>query len=98
MAFVWTGGASHGAVQTGTLEALTEAGVKPDLLVGASVGALNGAAFAADPTGAGLSRLAEGWRRAKRSQVFPLWSSSLVLGAIGRRDHLVNNRGLAALI
>jgi NTE family protein len=98
VAFVLTGGASHGAVQAGMLEALTDVGIRPDLLVGASVGALNGVAFAADPTPAGASRLSDEWRRAIRSDVFPLLPSRLVLGAIGRRDHLLDNRGLAMLI
>jgi NTE family protein len=80
------------------LAALTHAGIRPDLLVGTSAGAVNAVAYAADPTDRGISRLAEGWRRSKRSRVFPLWSSSLVLRAIGHRDHLLPNRGLATLI
>lgn len=98
VAFVLTGGASRAAVQVGMLEVLAEAGIRPDLLIGTSAGAVNAVAYAADPTTAGTTRLAQGWRRTKRSQVFPLWSSSLVLGAIGRRDHLLTNRGLARLI
>ena len=46
-AFVLSGGASLGAVQAGMLRILYERGVAPDLIVGASVGALNGA-FIAD--------------------------------------------------
>jgi NTE family protein len=80
------------------LEALTDVGIRPDLVVGTSAGAVNAVAYAADPTSGGISRLREGWRRARRSQVFPLWSPSLILGAIGRRDHLLTNRGLATLI
>jgi NTE family protein len=98
VAFVLAGGASRAAVQVGMLEALTDAGIRPDLVVGTSAGAVNAVAYAADPTRIGISRLTEGWRRARRSQVFPLWSPSLVLGAIGRRDHLLANRGLATLI
>lgn len=98
VAFVLAGGASHAAVQVGMLEALTDAGVRPDLMVGTSAGAVNSVAFAANPTAAGLLRLAEGWKRARRSRVFPLWSSNLLLGAIGRRDHFLDSRGLAALI
>jgi NTE family protein len=94
VAFVLTGGASHGAVQVGMLQALTHAGVTPDVVVGVSAGALNGVAFAADPTMAGLERLATAWRTARRSQIFSLVPSSLVLGGLGRRDHLVPNRGL----
>jgi NTE family protein len=98
VAFVLAGGASHAAVQVGMLEALTDAGVRPDLVVGTSAGAVNSVAFGADPSATGLSRLAAGWRQAKRSQVFPLWSPTLVLGAVGRSDHILDSRGLAALI
>ena len=40
-AFVLSGGGSLGAVQVGMLQALSERGVRPDLLVGTSAGALN---------------------------------------------------------
>lgn len=98
VAFVLTGGSSRAAVQVGMLEALAEAGVTPDFLVGISAGAVNAVAYAADPTRAGLARLEQGWRRATRSQVFPLCSRNLILGAIGRSDHLLTNRGLATMI
>ena len=42
-AFVLSGGGSLGSVQVGMLLGLAEAGIKPDLIVGTSVGALNGA-------------------------------------------------------
>ena len=71
VAFVLAGGASHAAVQVGMLEALTDAGIRPDFVVGTSAGAVNSVAFGADPSPAGLSRLAAGWKRATRSQVFP---------------------------
>ncbi len=41
-AFVLSGGACLGAVQVGMLQALREAGITPDLIVGTSVGAVNG--------------------------------------------------------
>lgn len=49
VAFVLGGGGVHGAVQVGMLRALEEAGLRPDLVLGTSVGALNGAVLAADP-------------------------------------------------
>ncbi len=52
IAFVLGAGGSHGAVQVGQLRALREHGIRPDLLVGCSVGALNAAVVAADPAGA----------------------------------------------
>ena len=42
-AFVLSGGASLGAVQVGMALGLEEEGIRPDLIVGSSVGAINGA-------------------------------------------------------
>ena len=56
-AFVLGGGGVLGAGEVGMLRALLEAGVVPDLVVGTSVGAVNGAFLAAEPTVAATS----GW-------------------------------------
>ena len=61
VAFVLGGGGVLGACEVGMLRALLERGVKPDLVVGTSIGALNGAFVAADPTPAGAERLQELW-------------------------------------
>jgi len=50
----------HGAVEVGMLRALEEHGIRADLVLGTSIGALNGAAYAADPEGA-VERLTELW-------------------------------------
>src|SRR5579863_1110376 len=71
-AFVLAGGGSLGAVQVGMLQALVEAGETPDIVVGASVGALNAGFFAGDPTARGVARLAEIWRGLRRRDVFPI--------------------------
>ncbi|WP_433242526.1 patatin-like phospholipase family protein [Streptosporangium sp. CA-135522] len=60
-AFVLGGGGVLGAHEVGMLQALDEAGVKPDVIVGTSVGALNGVVLAADPAGA-VASLAGLWR------------------------------------
>ena len=65
------GGGNRGAVQVGMLRALVAAGVRPDLLVGASVGAINAAAFGADPTAEGVERLAATWRGLRDDTIFP---------------------------
>lgn len=46
LAFVLGGGGARGAMQVGALRALLEAGLKPDLLVGTSIGAINAAGLA----------------------------------------------------
>ena len=49
-AFVFAGGGSFGAVQVGMLQSLAAHGITADMVVGSSVGALNGAFYAGDPT------------------------------------------------
>ena len=61
LAFVLSGGGSLGSVQVGCIEALTKHGVFPDLVVGTSVGALNGVWLAKDPTLEGVAELKELW-------------------------------------
>ena len=51
-AFVLGGGGLLGAHEVGMLRALSAAGIRPDLIVGTSIGAVNGAFVAADPDGA----------------------------------------------
>jgi NTE family protein len=97
-AFVFAGGGSLGAVQVGMLKALTRQGVVPDLVVGASVGAINGACFALEPNEQGAQRLERIWLRLRRADVFPFSPAHSVLAALGRRDHLVNPQPLRALI
>jgi NTE family protein len=60
-AIVLGGGGVLGATQVGMLRALVESGLQPDIVVGTSVGALNGAAIAANPTMAGVDVLADLW-------------------------------------
>lgn len=63
-AFVLGGGGLLGAVEVGMLRALAEAGVEPDLILGTSVGALNGALVAADPGPGVIDRLLGLWESA----------------------------------
>ncbi len=63
-AFVLGGGGLLGAVEVGMLQALFERGVQPDLVLGTSVGALNGLVVASDPTPAVVDRLLDLWSSA----------------------------------
>ena len=63
-AFVLGGGGLLGAVEVGMLRALFEAGIRPDLILGTSVGALNGALVAADPGPGVIDRLVGLWESA----------------------------------
>jgi NTE family protein len=66
-AFVLGGGGLLGAVEVGMLRALLEARVRPDLIVGTSVGALNGALVATDPEPRVVDRLVRLWESAASS-------------------------------
>ena len=63
-AFVLGGGGVLGAVEVGMLRALFERGITPDLVLGTSIGALNGALVARDPSLAVIGRLTELWEAA----------------------------------
>ncbi len=96
-AFVFAGGGSFGAIQVGMLHALVAHGVRPDLVVGASVGAINGAYFAGNPTLAGVRQLEQLWCQLKRSTIFPM-TLSRIAGLFSRSPALVDSSGLRALI
>lgn len=97
-AFVFSGGGVFGAMQVGQLAALVERGIRPDLIVGTSIGAINGAAFASDPTPAGLERLRETWLGMRGPDVFPGSAMARAARAIRRGDHVLDNRGLRRVI
>jgi len=68
-AFVLSGGGAMGAIQVGALLALLERGERPDVIVGTSIGAWNGAWLARTPTLAGVEALAEAWRAVHTARV-----------------------------
>lgn len=74
-AFVLGGGGVLGSAEVGMLQALMERGVVPDLVVGSSVGALNGVALAASPDMRAVVSLGAAWSRLQARDVF---SSSIV--------------------
>jgi NTE family protein len=97
-AFVLGGGGQLGASEVGMLRALIERGVVPDLVVGTSVGAINGAAVASDPSVEMVGRLADAWADIERSDVF---AGSLLgrLATLARtRTNLHGNEALRATL
>ena len=69
-AFVLGGGGQLGAHEVGMLSALFDHDIRPDLIIGTSIGAINGAMIAADPSTATVDRLRELWTSLDRSGVF----------------------------
>jgi NTE family protein len=98
VAFVLPGGGSAGAAQVGILRSLLEAGIRPDVLVGCSVGALNAAFFALDPTVAQVGRMETLWRGLSRDKVFGTRRTGVVARLLSHRDHLWSPHALRDLI
>lgn len=94
-AFVLAGGGSLGAVQVGMLKALATHGVHADLVVGASVGAINGAHYAADPSAEGMARLERIWCGLRRRDVFARAPLAALLALVRGRAHVVDPASFA---
>ena len=97
-AVVFSGGGSLAAAQVGALQALFEAGVVPDVVVGCSAGALNAAFVAVEPTLQRVNELEQVWRGMTRELVFPDSRFTVARRLAARTDHLYSAHGLRALI
>lgn len=98
-AFVLSGGGSLGAVQAGMLQALTDNGVTPDLLIGTSAGALNAAYLAGHGTSReAVDALAGIWARLRRRDVFPISPARHALALAGVRESVFSSAGLRQVI
>jgi NTE family protein len=74
---VLQGGGALGAYQAGVYQALHEAGIEPDWVIGTSIGAINASLIAGNEPENRLSRLKEFWNRMERRSILgalPLWS------------------------
>ena len=99
--FVLGGGGALGAYQAGALRAILEHGVVPDVIYGASVGALNGAYLAHDPGPGRARELVRWWRGDQVREVLSPSPWNRVRGAaaaIGGADALFDQRPLRRLI
>jgi len=98
VAFVLGGGGHNGAYEVGMLRALFEHEIKPNVVVGTSVGAMNGAAVAASPTLETVERLRNVWLTLNEDQIF---GGSILAGAanlVRTRTALHSNRALRTMI
>jgi NTE family protein len=96
-AFVLSGGGNLGAMQAGSVVALYEAGIEPDLLVGTSVGAMNAAFLANRPGLEGARALQEAWVALRREEAVQLNPLLAFMGFSGLRNHLVSAAQLRRL-
>jgi NTE family protein len=94
-AFVLGGGGVLGAVEVGMLRALLEAGITPDLVVGTSIGALNGALLATEPGLGVIDRLEDLWRTAADTrEIYGDNAVTQVRRAVRSRTHVYSAQPL----
>jgi NTE family protein len=97
-AFVFAGGGSLAAVQVGMLHELVAHGVRPDIVVGASAGAINAAYFANAPDNAGIARLEQLWSTIRRREIMPLSLRAMLAMLLFRRPSLISVDGIRKLL
>jgi NTE family protein len=97
-AFVLSGGGNMGALQVGMLRALFERHIRPDLVLGSSVGALNGVAVALEPSLATVGRLEEVWVDLEHRKILPAGMIPATVQLARRGVALHSNAGLRTLI
>jgi len=97
-AFVLGGGGRYGAAQVGMLRALVEAGIGADVVVGTSIGAINGAFHCADPTVAVVERMERLWRDVASGEGLDGSLRARVRHFVGDRASVQDRRPLADLL
>ncbi|MET4387301.1 NTE family protein [Bradyrhizobium sp. F1.4.3] len=71
---VLQGGGALGSYQAGVYQALHEAGIEPDWVIGTSIGAINASLIAGNAPEHRLARLKEFWKRMEQNPVWTLWT------------------------
>lgn len=97
-AFVLSGGGNLGAVQVGMIRALIESGVRPGMIVGTSVGAINGAFLAGRADLDGVSEIARFWSSLRRRDVFGLGVGPIARGLVRPRGYLFDSRPMRRIL
>jgi NTE family protein len=97
VAFVLGGGGHAGAAEVGMLHALLERGIRPDLIVGTSVGAFHGAMVAADPTVESAEKLEGAWKELAGLGVLGRSWFTDAAGLVRSRTHVRSNEPMRRL-
>lgn len=78
---VMQGGGALGAYQVGVYQAMSEAGIEPDWVIGTSIGAINGALIAGNRPAERMARLDAFWANLERLAGTPAWLGGGEFGA-----------------
>lgn len=98
LAVVFSGGGTLGAYQVGVIDAFATAGVRPQLIVGTSVGAINGTYWAFHPGPDAGQELLEIWLSCGRRTLFPDRLAPVAKRFLAGDDHLFGIGGLRRLL
>ena len=98
LAVVFSGGGTLGAYQVGVIDAFATAGVRPQLIVGTSVGAINGTYWAFHPGPDAGQELLEIWLSCGRRTLFPDRLAPVAKRFLAGEDHLFGIGGLRRLL
>ena len=99
LAFVLAGGGARGALQAGALRALYEAGYRPDLVTGTSIGAINAAMLTRHGfTPKGLDALESAWRHTAHAHLTPNTYVGLTLRALLGRGTSATEENIRAFL
>jgi len=97
---VLQGGGALGAYQAGVYQALSEAGIEPDWVIGTSIGAINAGLIAGNRPGQRLAKVREFWSRVRQSplakamgaaSLFAPWATNAMTLAGGVRGFFEPN-------
>jgi NTE family protein len=99
LAFVLGGGGARGAMQVGALRALLEAGLKPDLLVGTSIGAINATGLAVwGVNQAGLEKLEHTYQLMEDSKLMDPRLLQFAWNAVSKRQDYRSHRSAREIL
>ena len=98
VAFVLGGGGLRGAAEVGMIKALAEASIQPDLVVGTSIGAINGAVVASGPLPEMARRLEGMWEELTTRGVLREGVFSRVANILQHRTHMHTNDAMRKLL
>ena len=97
-AFVLGGGGLRGAAEAGMAKALAETDIRPDMVFGTSIGAVNGAVLCSGEFGEMVARLEQGWRGLAATGVLRERMTGRIANMVRHRTHLHSSDGLRDLL
>jgi len=98
VAFVLGGGGLRGAAEVGMVKALAETDIRPDMVVGTSIGSINGAIIASGPLDETSKHLEGMWHELTESGVLREGPISRVANIARHRTHLHSNNAMRKLL